>query len=99
MVIPGINLAAVVINGVRPRRNLDRDGLRERCVADQTSDSWRGCDGGDRRGDQQFLHGGNLPWNQLPVVKPGPRLGPPLASWPSTWQAAALSTLQARART
>src|SRR5215471_13366382 len=97
-VISGLGVAAVVVNGAGAHRDLDRDALRERRIAHQAGDARHGCDCRHRGGDQQFLHGFFLPWVGLQVVKPEPRLGPPLASRPSTRQAMTSSTPKARAQ-
>ena len=91
-VIPGLDVMAAVVNGASARRDVDGDALCERRIARQADDAGHGCDCRHRGGDQQFLHGFFLPWVGLQVVKPEPRLGPPLVSRPSTWWAMALST-------
>jgi hypothetical protein len=91
-VISGLGVVGVVVNDPGARRGLDRDALRERRIAHQAGDTGHGCDCCHRRGDQQFLHGFFLPWDLFQVVKPEPRLSPPLANRPSTRGATALST-------
>jgi hypothetical protein len=101
-IVPGLGVTAVVISrlgvltvmsgGGGARGHLHRDALRERGVAHQAGDGGHTRDRGRGRGDKQSLHGFFLPWDLLPVVKPGPRLGPPLASRPSTSRVTALPT-------
>ena len=43
------------------RRHVNRDALRERCVADQADDGGHGCDRGDRGGDQSASSSWLLP--------------------------------------
>jgi hypothetical protein len=96
-VISELGEATVVVYGPGARRDLDRDALRERGIAQQAGNSGHACGSSNRRSNEQFLHGFFLPWDRLQVVKPGPRLDPPLASRPSTRQATALSTPTERA--
>src|SRR5229473_2085465 len=79
MVVARLCLAATVVDDPGACRNMDRDALRERRVADEPGNGGGGGDDGRRSEDEQSLHGFFLPWDRLPVVNPEPRLGPPLA--------------------
>jgi hypothetical protein len=61
VVVPRLGVTTVVVNGPGARRDLDRDGLRERCIAHQAGDGGHRRYGGHRRSDQNFLHGFFLP--------------------------------------
>jgi hypothetical protein len=91
MVVARLDVAPVVVDDPGACRNMDRDALRERRVADEPGNGGGGSDDGRRSEDEKSLHGFFLPWDRLPVVNPEPRLGPPLAIRPTT-QAAALTT-------
>jgi hypothetical protein len=56
-VIARLDLAPVVVDDPGACRNMDRDALRERRVADQAGNGGGGSDDGRRPEDEQSLHG------------------------------------------
>lgn len=60
---PGV--LAVVVNDSGARWDLDWNALRERRIAHQAGDAGNARDRGNRRGDQQFLHGFFLPLDRV----------------------------------
>jgi hypothetical protein len=83
-VVTGFCVPAEVVDGPGACGNMDRDALRERCIADQPGNSGGGSDDGRRSEEEQSFHGFFLPWVRLLVVNHEPRLGPPLAIRPTT---------------
>jgi hypothetical protein len=65
-VVVGLGMASVVVDNPCSRRNLHRNALRERRVADQAGDGWHADNCSRRADDKQFLHGFFLPWIRCP---------------------------------
>jgi len=56
-VIARLDVAPVVVDDLGACRNMDRDALRERRVADEPGNGGGGGDDGRRSEDEQSLHG------------------------------------------
>jgi hypothetical protein len=65
-VVARLGLVPVVVDDPGACRNMDRDALRERRVADQPGNGGGGSDDGRRSEDEQSLHGFFLPWIGCP---------------------------------